>query len=154
MTKFLMAGVAAFALMSGPAFAQKLSTETTTTTRSVQTPSTTTIQTPNANVIVADPVPALPPTSTTTTVTKETTDPAVSGDFRATTKKKETRSDGSVTERTRSYTSGADGTKSSASFKSTNPDGSGVKQKNEREVTRNPDGSVSTTNKSTTEVER
>jgi hypothetical protein len=126
MMKSLMTGAAAIVLISGAAFAQKVTTETTTT-RSTSEPA-----------IVTEPIPPA-------------VDAAVPGDFSATTSKKTTRSDGTVTERSNSYQAGADGTKAKSKYRATTRDGTEVERTKERS-TSSETGQTTTTD--TTRVER
>jgi hypothetical protein len=86
--------------------------------------------------------------SDTTTSTQSTTVPAV-GSYSSTKSQKTIDSNGTETDKSRSYTSGADGTKASSSSLTTTPDGSKLSTSHE-ERTAGPPTDITTTNRSTT----
>jgi cytoskeletal protein RodZ len=115
MTKIFLSGVAALTMMSGFAFAQSTSTDTTISTQS-------------------------------------TTMAPVVNSYSSNKSQKTIESNGTETEKSQSYTSGASGTTSSSSTQTTAPDGSNLSSSH-RERTVTPLGDTTTINRTTTTTE-
>jgi len=113
MMKHWLAGAAAFALMTGVAFAQGMSSESSTTTQS----------------------------TTTTTV------PSV-GSFNTYENHQSTDTKGNVTDTSKTFQSGAGGTRATSDSKTTAPDGSA--QISHEIQTKSPDGGATLSKKTTT----